>query len=134
MSVRILQGDCNMSDTPRTDEARNYKADVVARNARLIDLAETLEREHKELHNEIVRLYERIDVQSASVLRFNRETNEMSRRAITAEDERDVLLADLTKIKDDFDEAIKQRDKWRDEAYELNLRIGRIMKDRETNE
>ena len=31
--------------TPRTDAARNYKADVVARNARLIDLAEQLERE-----------------------------------------------------------------------------------------
>ena len=34
-----------MSDTPRTDRARDYRADVLARNARLIDLAEVLERE-----------------------------------------------------------------------------------------
>lgn len=33
------------SDTPRTDRARDYRADVLARNARLIDLAEVLERE-----------------------------------------------------------------------------------------
>ena len=31
--------------TPLTDAARNYRADVAARNARLIDLAERLERE-----------------------------------------------------------------------------------------
>ena len=78
-----------------------------------------LRAENKDLRAEIYTLNVRIEGQNSAVLRFNKETNEMSRRAIRAEDE-------LARVKDDFDKAIEQRDRWRGGYERANAEVFRL--------
>ena len=97
------------SDTPRTDAARNYKADVVARNARLIDLAERLERELarvdgydrycegeiKRLERELAEVLAERDSLAKDVAHIHSEMLESDQRAERAEVELAALREEI---------------------------------------
>jgi hypothetical protein len=76
------------TDTPETDAARNYKADVVARNARLIDLAESLERRLKRAQAALAEANRRVVGWSLFV-----------ERAEKTEAERDALREDAARYR-----------------------------------